>query len=255
MLYRRNTDSKLRDLERQYATTQDKVLLKQIDNERRRSGMPPHPATRIAVAEDRLAENNYNCFMLIRDLQPNLDQLFQISEAVRLMPDIFNERQFIPEIQGILRIRNLAETDGMATLSGRPPSKNWITYLSERGITLPVQGDLPAKAIKNYSLAPHLERAGSSDRLSIANAVRDEADESCHDWLSMLVTLGLLNARDLLEVLGDEEETVELLLRIEDTLGNRNLILAELIQARIEGKPPSGYQEEIGDHYWWRHIS
>ena len=149
MLYRRNTDSKLRDLERQYATTQDKVLLKQIDNERRRSGMPPHPATRIAVAEDRLAENNYNCFMLIRDLRPNLAHLFQISEAVRLMPDIFNERQFIPEIQRILRIRSLAETDGMATLSGSSPSRDWIVYLSERGITLPAQGDLPIKSIKS----------------------------------------------------------------------------------------------------------
>ena len=255
MLYRRNADSKLRDLERQYAATQDKILLKQIDSERRRSGMPPHLATRIAIAEDRLAEVNYNCFQLMRDLQPNLNQLFQISEAVRLLSDLFNDRQYIPEIRLTLETRRLAETDGMATLGGRPPAREWITYLAGREITLPTQGAAPTKAIKGYSIAPHLESEGAMDRLNIANAIRDEMDESCCTFLSDLARLGLLNARDLLEVYEDEEETSDLLLRIDDILSNRELVIAELLQARIGRDPPPSYQEEIGEHYWWKHIS
>lgn len=251
-MYRRNTDSQLRNLERAYAANHDRALLLQIDQIRHRSGLLPHPDTRIAVATDRIKEYHFQCFEIVRDISVYLDQIFEGSVGVRLLSDEINERQHIPEIEGALATRSLTDTELRDTVSGRPPSPRWLQYLKSNNMEMPLQG----KLLDGHETAmmPHMQRAGAAERAEIASATRDRIDARCHDWLNEIVRLGILNAGDLLTAIEDEEAVTDVLLRIEEVLGNVDLAREELFLARLGEDPPAGYKEEIGDEYWWRHI-
>jgi hypothetical protein len=249
-MYRRNSDSQLRNLERDYATTRDRLLLQQIDQIRHRSGLLPHPATRIAVAAERIHEYNYQCFQIVRDLRVYLDQIFEGSVGVRLLSDEINERQYLPNLEHSLETRRLADAEIHAVVGGRPPAKQWLQYITSRGITMPPQGEMQPG--HEHSMAPHMHKKGAEERAKIAADIRDEIDNFCHDWLEELVRLGLFNAGDLLTAIEDEEAVTEVLLGIEEVLYNKKLAEKELLLARLGEDPPGSYQEEIGNKHWWR---
>jgi len=251
-MYRRNTDSQLRNLERTYATNHDRALLLQIDQIRHRSGLLPHPDTRIAIATDRIKEYHFQCFEIVRDISVYLDLIFEGSMGVRLLSDEINERQYIPESQLYLATRRLTDTELLDTVSGRPPSPRWLQYLKSNNIEMPLQGKL--LQVREIAMMPHMQREGAAERAEIAAGIRDRVDAHCHDWLNELVRLGIFNAGDLLNAIEDEEAVTEVLLRIEEVLGNGDLAREELLLARLGEDPPAGYKEEIGDEYWWRHI-
>jgi len=54
MWYRRNADTHLRKLEREYQSTGNRDLLLPINRERRRAGLAPHPEARIVIANSAL---------------------------------------------------------------------------------------------------------------------------------------------------------------------------------------------------------
>jgi hypothetical protein len=56
MRYRRNSDTDLRSMEREYASTGNLQLLVPINRKRRQAGMPPHPEARIRIANNALFE-------------------------------------------------------------------------------------------------------------------------------------------------------------------------------------------------------
>lgn len=56
MRYRRNADTKLRIMEREWASTGNVDLLIPINRERRRVGLPPHPDARVILANNALFE-------------------------------------------------------------------------------------------------------------------------------------------------------------------------------------------------------
>ena len=55
-MYRRNSDSELRELERQFAQSGDPALMIQINHMRSRAGLPPNPVSRIKAAQELLSE-------------------------------------------------------------------------------------------------------------------------------------------------------------------------------------------------------
>lgn len=251
-MYRRNSDSKLRDLEHKYATTRDQVLLKQIDKARHRGGLLPHPDTRAKVALEHIKTLNFHCFEMVRDLRVYLDQIFEVSQGLRLLTQEFNERQYIPYIDRILSIRRLTEMEIRDASIGKAPSERWLQLLAERGITMPTQG--PLLPGHESSFTPHLHREGAQERMEIASNIISQVDNDCYDWLKELVRLGIFNAGDLLIAVEDDEAVAELLLRIEDTLSNRDLVQEEFFKARLGEDPPAGYQEEFGNN-WWDHVN
>lgn len=56
MRYRRNTDDRLRSMEREFASTGDLQLLVPINRLRRQAGLPPHPEAIIRIANNALFE-------------------------------------------------------------------------------------------------------------------------------------------------------------------------------------------------------
>lgn len=259
MYYRRNTDTQLRDLERAFqADTTNRELLKQIDAIRQRAGMPPHPRTRLAVAEERVSEMNYQSFMLLKDLAPHLQSMFENSREVQLYPEIINDYQFIPEIQYTLEVASEAGSEIRNASIGHKMYRGWATYLKRNKIRLseePTPDPSPKELIEGTSMFPHLERPDMAERYYLAEKVMREAYAKCREFLRDLSRFALLNAHNLQEAFQDQDdELVEVLLGVEKILYHWDLAHEEELLARLGAEPNKEFKDEMGDDLWWKHL-
>jgi len=248
------SDAKIRKLEREYAQSPDRDLLIRIDFERYRASMHPHKDTRLSIASEQYSEYNYRCFMILLNLENALDYIFQESEEVRILTEVINERQYIPEIRQVLQLRSLTMDDAMGAVAGQPYRKPYLDFLEEQGIEPVEYGALPEGAFESGSMMPHMEREGATERWQMADRFRREYDAECYDLLNSLARLGILSASNLMPYYEDDEEVADLLLQIESALEGRDLSYQEVLLARLDFDPKPAYIAEIGDHHWWRHI-
>lgn len=236
MHYRRNADTQLRQLERALeAAPSDRGLLLQVDTARKRAGMIPHPIRRIDVALERIGEFNYQGFMLLKDIQPHLEEAFERSHEVRINAEEFNNRQYLPEIETVLNLRHVAMEEAMSPIRRLKPSRQWIAYASRQGLPLPTT---------------------DNERLEVADSVRRKADDTCRELLNSLSRTGVLNAYNFLEAFVDrEDELADFLLRVEQVLDNYDLAHEEFLLAKLGEEATPGYITAIGNNFWWQHLS
>jgi len=247
------SDAKLRKLEREYSQSPDQDLLLRIDFQRYRAGMFPHKATRLRIASEQYGEYNYRCFMVMVNLDNALENIFQESEEVRILADVINERQYIPGIRHILRLRSLTMDDAMGAIAGAPYRKPYLAFLEEQGMEPVEYGELPEGAFESGSMMPHMEREGANERWQMADTFRRGYDAECYVFLNSLSRLGILSASNLLPYYDDDDEVADILLNIESALDGRDLAYQEILLARLDYDPKPAYIEDIGDT-WWRHI-
>lgn len=101
MYYRRNADTALRNLEKEFNTTGNEDLLIEINLLRQRHGLPPHPSSRITVAREYLTDHGCQLLGLVREFYNELDAPMYIetlpedSELRDLCINLVNEFQEI----------------------------------------------------------------------------------------------------------------------------------------------------------------
>lgn len=257
--YRRNmADTQLRELEREYeggASAGTPQLLKRIDILRHRAGLPPHLHTRLRVAEERLDEMNYQSYMIMRVLLPRLNGIFEVSNEVRINAELFNDRQYIPQIQALMELRDEAMEESGQASRGQAMRAGWKRYLKGRKIKLLEKPTKASDVAGSMSFAPHLQRADMAERFNISEPIRREADREIHTNLNELSRLGVLNGYNLLRDYEDrEDELAELLWRIEQVLNDWDLAKEEIFLSRLGDDPTPEFAEDA-DRWWWRHIN
>lgn len=180
---------------------------------------------------------------------------FQESDEVRILSDVINERQYLPEIERVLRLRSITMDDAMGAMAGQPYRREMLEFLKSEGVEPVEYGALPEGAMESGSMMPHMERPGAQERWEIADRYRRNCDSECYELLKSLNRLGILSASNLLPYFdGDDEEIAELLLGIEEALDNRELAYQEILLARLDFEPKPEYIEEIGNRHWWRQV-
>lgn len=145
MRYRRNADSRLREMEREWSATGNHDLLIPINLERRRSGLPPHPDARVILANNALME-------WAPDFANQLDTVLQVYDNIDIpvhigeLPEDGLREQIIAltgEMQRLERERRLFNRANVDLRMGDDLDEDYLSLLEQRNASLPALGEVP----------------------------------------------------------------------------------------------------------------
>lgn len=249
-MYRRNIDENLTQLEQQYQIDEDPQVLRRIDNLRKQSGLPPHPDSRLRMADEILGFARMQCLQAL-----NLDYLGWLMTHDEV-PVAYQE-QFIPlvtQARSLVDARRWIDMEMRDIMSGLPQGKPYLRLLEQRHLAPIEMGPLPKKAKK--SMTPHLARSGATQRFNLAEKLRNETDENAYVILRQLVQLGVFCYPYLLMFYDgtDEETSLGQLQEINESLTTATLAREEIWRAQLDETPDPQWVEYVKDRNDWYSI-
>jgi hypothetical protein len=145
--YRRNADTRLRELERLYSTEQSEELREQLSRERERQGLPPYNRILVIHDEAEIPDEIYDCFEIIEqsfshggpsDIE-NIEAL-ALDLIIVIVPDRYSRRLWRDVlIGGASFVRLYAEARRYSEWLGNFPP---LTGHSVGSVQTPVLGGL-----------------------------------------------------------------------------------------------------------------
>ena len=209
-MYRRNSDSELRELERQFAQSSDPALMIQINRVRARSGMPPHPVSRINAAHQLLSD--IMCRGVASQIREFVDTYLDPAMHISTIPAATEMReaaiQTLEEFDRFITEWRTVSNEAIGAQVGQPEEPEYVELLARYGLKVSPLGpevDIPEAPEGYVSFLPaSAYRSGIRGRLDNFYIVsRFVCQQSIRAFRNMQL-LGFVNFQDIFEEEGEE---------------------------------------------------
>jgi len=214
MIYRRNADIRLREMEREYSATGDKSLLHPINIVRRRAGLPPHDDARIIVANDFLFDafpRLANVITTFIETDTDIAEMLYLDEDMEEPHPLHDHLIALTnEIQRLETEWRIVSREVGSAAMGQDSDPEYVTLLARHGLS-PTQlgpeidvedeGEFAIRMVSRHSY-----REGYRDR---ANALGFMFRVVCERASRIFRKLMVLGVVDVAQMLAEDPEMAD----------------------------------------------